>query len=89
MYVYFNETKLFLRLLERVDRKWYPDVIQLLQRQHKESSSHQTVPSPFILEVLQTHSTPPCISTTVSQKGKYGKLEIWIEMIYDMCIFLY
>ena len=43
---------------ENAGRKRYQDAIQLLQRQHKESSRLQTVPSPSLLEVLQKASNP-------------------------------
>ena len=79
----FGESRQFLFFYiarqENAGRKLYHDVIQSLQKQRKESSRHQTVFSPSLSEVLQKASNPLHTSSklkTVSENGKYGKLQV-------------
>ena len=53
-----NPPSPFVVRRENAGRKWYQDVIQLLQSQHKKPSRLQTVFTPSLLEVLQKATNP-------------------------------
>ena len=60
------------------ERKLNQNVIQLLQRQHKEPSRLQFPPHSFqkFFKKLPTHSTPLCKLPTVSENRIYRKFQV-------------